>query len=55
MTNISSKPIYLYNTQFPGPSTIHCSKGSLDYIYRGWEGRGRAAVHPPPDLNRPAR
>jgi len=37
--------IYLYNTQFPGPSTIHCSKGSLDYIYRGWEGRGRAAVH----------
>jgi hypothetical protein len=37
--------IYLYNTQFPGPSTIHCSKGSLDYIYRSWEGRGRAAVH----------
>src|ERR1700726_2521329 len=37
--------IYLYNTQFPGPSTRGCSKGSLDYIYRGWEGRGRAAVH----------
>jgi hypothetical protein len=37
--------IYLYNTQFPGPSTTGCSKGSLDYIYRGWEGRGRAAVH----------
>ena len=37
--------IYLYSTQFPGPLTIHCSKGSLDYIYRSWEGRGRAAVH----------
>jgi hypothetical protein len=37
--------VYLYSTQFPGPSTIHCSKGSLDYVYHGWEGRGRAAVH----------
>jgi hypothetical protein len=37
--------VYLYSTQFPGPSTIRCSKGSLDYVYRGWEGRGRAAVH----------
>ena len=32
--------IYLYNTQFPGPSTIHCSKGSLDYIYRSWKAGG---------------
>lgn len=37
--------IYLYNTKFTGPSTIHCSKGSLEYIYRGWEGGGRAAAH----------
>src|SRR5947209_15330039 len=37
--------VYLYSTQFPGPSTIRCSKGSLDYVYHGWEGRGRAAVH----------
>jgi hypothetical protein len=37
--------VYLYSTQFPGPSTIRCSKGSLDYVYHGWEGTGRAAVH----------
>ena len=37
--------VYLYSTQFPGPSTIRCSIGSLDYVYHGWEGRGRAAVH----------
>jgi hypothetical protein len=37
--------IYLYNTGFPGPTTVHCSKGTMDYIYRGWEGKGRADVH----------
>lgn len=37
--------IYLYTTGFVGPSVTHCSKGSLDYIDKGWEGRGRAAVH----------
>jgi len=37
--------IYLYSTGFSGPSITHCSKGSLDYIDRGWEGQGRAAVH----------
>jgi rhodanese-related sulfurtransferase len=37
--------IYLYKTGFSGPSTIHCSKGSLEYGYDGWEGAGRAAVH----------
>jgi hypothetical protein len=36
--------IYLYKTGFSGPSTIQCSKGSLKYIYEGWEGAGRAAV-----------
>ena len=36
---------YLYRTGFSGPSTIHCSKGSLEYLYEGWEGTGRAAVH----------
>jgi hypothetical protein len=37
--------IYLYTTGFSGPSVTHCSKGSLNYIDKGWEGRGRAAVH----------
>src|SRR6202049_5327214 len=37
--------IYLYTTGFSGPSVTHCSKGSLDYIDKGWEGSGRAAVH----------
>jgi hypothetical protein len=37
--------VYLYSTQFSGPMTINCSKGSLDYVYHSWEGRGRAAVH----------
>ena len=37
--------IYLYTTGFSGPSVTHCSKGSLDYIDKGWEGQGRAAVH----------
>ena len=36
--------VYLYKTGFSGPSSIHCSKGSLKYIYEGWEGAGRAAV-----------
>ena len=36
---------YLYRTGFSGPSTIHCSKGSLEYLYESWEGTGRAAVH----------
>jgi hypothetical protein len=36
--------VYLYSTGFQGPTTIHCSKGSLDYIFEGWEGKGRAAV-----------
>jgi hypothetical protein len=36
--------VYLYRTGFTGPSTIHCSKGSLKYIYEGWEGAGRAAA-----------
>jgi hypothetical protein len=36
--------VYLYATGFRGPSTIQCSKGSLNYIYKGWEGKGRAAV-----------
>jgi hypothetical protein len=36
--------IYLYKTGFSGPSTIQCSKGSMKYIYEGWEGAGRAAV-----------
>jgi hypothetical protein len=37
--------IYLYITGFSGPSVTHCSKGSLNYIDKGWEGSGRAAVH----------
>jgi hypothetical protein len=37
--------VYLYNTGFTGPSTTHCAKGSLEYLYKGWEGSGRAAVH----------
>jgi hypothetical protein len=37
--------VYLYSTQFPGPMTINCSKGSLDYVFHGWAGRGRTAVH----------
>jgi hypothetical protein len=37
--------VYLYSTQFSGPSTVRCTRGSLDYVYHGWEGRGRAAVH----------
>src|SRR6202022_1453130 len=37
--------IYLYTTGFSGPSVTHCSKGSLDYIDKGWEGSGRTAVH----------
>jgi hypothetical protein len=37
--------IYLYTTGFAGPSVTRCSKGSLDYIDEGWEGRGRTAVH----------
>jgi len=36
--------IYLYKTGFSGPTTIQCSKGSLKYIYEGWDGAGRAAV-----------
>jgi hypothetical protein len=37
--------VYLYSTGFGGPSTRHCTKGSLDYIYKGWDGAGRAAIH----------
>src|ERR1700737_1915699 len=37
--------IYLYTTGFSGPSVTHCSKGSLNYIDKGWEGSGRTAVH----------
>jgi hypothetical protein len=37
--------IYLYTTGFSGPSVTHCSKGDLNYIDKGWEGSGRAAVH----------
>ena len=37
--------IYLYTTGFTGPSTTQCTKGKLDYIYKGWEGKGRAAIH----------
>ena len=37
--------IYLYTTGFSGPSVTHCSKGSLNYIDKSWEGSGRAAVH----------
>ena len=37
--------IYLYATGFRGPATVHCARGSLEYIYEGWEGGGRAAVH----------
>jgi hypothetical protein len=37
--------IYLYTTGFRGPATIHCTRGSLEYIYEGWDGGGRAAVH----------
>jgi hypothetical protein len=37
--------IYLYSTGFNGPSSTHCSKGTLNYIYKGWQGNGRAAVH----------
>lgn len=37
--------IYLYTTGFVGNSTVQCSKGSLDYIDKGWEGAGRSAVH----------
>jgi hypothetical protein len=36
--------VYLYTTGFSGPSVTQCSKGSLDYINKGWEGQGRAAV-----------
>jgi hypothetical protein len=36
---------YLYSTGFHGPSGIHCSKGDLNYSYRGWEGKGRAVIH----------
>lgn len=36
---------YLYSTGFHGPSVVHCSKGSLSYEYRGWQGNGRAAIH----------
>ena len=37
--------IYLYTTGFTGPSATQCSKGTLDYVYKGWEGKGRTAVH----------
>ncbi len=37
--------IYLYDTGFTGPSTVHCQQGSMDYIYQSWEGKGRAEVH----------
>jgi hypothetical protein len=37
--------IYLYTTGFSGPSVTHCSKGSLDYVDKGWEGQGRATIH----------
>ena len=37
--------VYLYTTGFTGPTSIQCSKGSLDYLYKGWEGNGRAAIH----------
>jgi len=37
--------IYLYTTGFTGPSVTSCSKGSLNYVDKGWEGSGRAAVH----------
>jgi hypothetical protein len=37
--------VYLYGTRFSGPSTIHCSKGLLQYIHEGWEGAGRTAVN----------
>jgi hypothetical protein len=36
--------VYLYRTGFSGPSTTRCSKGSLEYIYEGWQGKGRAVV-----------
>jgi hypothetical protein len=36
--------IYLYKTGFSGPPTIQCSKGSMKYIYEGWEGAGRTVV-----------
>jgi hypothetical protein len=37
--------VYLYTTGFSCPSVTHSSKGSLDYIDKGWEGSGRTAVH----------
>ena len=37
--------IYLYTTGFSGPSVTRCSKGDLNYIDKGWDGTGRAAVH----------
>jgi hypothetical protein len=36
---------YLYSTGFHGPSVTHCPKGSLNYGYEGWEGKGRAVIH----------
>ena len=36
---------YLYSTGFHGPSVTHCSKGSLNYGYEGWEGNGRTVIH----------
>src|SRR6202035_5104509 len=29
--------IYLYKAGFSAPPTIRCSKGSMKYIYEGWE------------------
>jgi hypothetical protein len=37
--------IYLYDTGFTGPSTVHCQRGSMSYIDRSWEGKDRADVH----------
>jgi hypothetical protein len=37
--------VYLYRTGFHGPSTIHCSRGAMAYIYKNWEGAGRSSVH----------
>ena len=36
--------IYLYRTGFSGPSSTQCSKGQLNYLDEGWEGKGRTAV-----------
>jgi hypothetical protein len=38
------KAVYLYRTGFSGHSSVRCSKGSLEYVYEGWQGKGRAAV-----------